>query len=183
MNDTNACPSNSGLPYASCCALLINVVTAAPGPEALTRAPHAAIPPQERPYIPETLHHAPRGDYDVTIESWGLELTRPLTMTRAQEVNLQLFSFLDLLVVVGITVLIIIAPIAVGRPWIAQRLNRRNASVQESGTPGWRFRGTFFVLSLLVATLFLSILITRNRLPDRATSETVIIVTPESQED
>ena len=64
MNDTSACPCNSGLPYASCCEPLIKGVCAAPSPEALMRARYSAFAHQEMPYLLETLHPGQRSDYD-----------------------------------------------------------------------------------------------------------------------
>lgn len=64
MNDANACPCNSGLPYADCCEPLIKGITAAPSPEALMRARYSAFAHQEMPYLLETLHPGQRSDYD-----------------------------------------------------------------------------------------------------------------------
>jgi SEC-C motif-containing protein len=64
MNDTTACPCNSGLSYANCCEPLIKSVSAAASPEALMRARYSAFVHQEMSYLLETLHPSQRSDYD-----------------------------------------------------------------------------------------------------------------------
>ena len=64
MNDTTACPCNSGLSYANCCEPLIKNVSAAASPEALMRARYSAFVHQEMSYLLETLHPSQRSDYD-----------------------------------------------------------------------------------------------------------------------
>ncbi len=129
----------------------------------------------------ETSLLLPRGDYDISVEGWGLNLSRPLAMTRSQEVNLQLLSYLDLLVIASIAALIVIVPILAGRPWLMHRSLRRASTVQTAPRQGWKIRGMTFVVCLLAAALIFSILITHNRQPDRTTSE-IVITTPVSEE-
>jgi SEC-C motif-containing protein len=64
MNDSTACPCNSGLSYSECCEPLIKGTVRAPGPEALMRARYSAFAHQEMPYLLETLHPGQRNDYD-----------------------------------------------------------------------------------------------------------------------
>jgi len=64
MNQSTACPCNSGLSYSDCCEPLIKGAIKAPGPEALMRARYSAFAQQEMPYLLETLHPEQRSDYD-----------------------------------------------------------------------------------------------------------------------
>jgi SEC-C motif-containing protein len=64
MNESPACPCNSGLPYDACCEPLIRGTAKAPGPEALMRARYSAFAHEEMPYLLETLHPGQRSDYD-----------------------------------------------------------------------------------------------------------------------
>ena len=64
MNESNACPCNSGLSYDACCEPLIRGIVKAPGPEALMRARYSAFAHEEMPYLLETLHPGQRNDYD-----------------------------------------------------------------------------------------------------------------------
>ena len=64
MNESTACPCNSGLPYDACCEPLIRGTVKAPGPEALMRARYSAFAHEEMPYLLETLHPGQRSDYD-----------------------------------------------------------------------------------------------------------------------
>ena len=64
MNESSACPCNSGLSYDACCEPLIRGTVKAPGPEALMRARYSAFAHEEMPYLLETLHPGQRNDYD-----------------------------------------------------------------------------------------------------------------------
>ena len=64
MNQSTACPCNSGKSYKDCCEPLIRGSIKAPGPEALMRARYSAFAQQEMPYLLETLHPGQRSDYD-----------------------------------------------------------------------------------------------------------------------
>ena len=64
MNDSTACPCQSGLSYDACCEPLIKGTRRAASPEALMRARYSAFAKAEMPFLRETLHPGQRSDYD-----------------------------------------------------------------------------------------------------------------------
>jgi hypothetical protein len=78
-----------------------------------------------------TLPALPRGDYTVTTLGPGPTMTRPLALSRDQDVDLDFYSWLDI-GAVGAVVLLL----AVGLPligWRRRRRHRRAAAVHEDG--------------------------------------------------
>jgi hypothetical protein len=71
-----------------------------------------------------TLHSLPRGEYVVSVEGPGIAFERPLALSREQTVELELLSYLDLGLGLGVLAAIALGLILVGRPHLA-RVPRR----------------------------------------------------------
>jgi hypothetical protein len=70
-----------------------------------------------------TLNHLPRGDYQITARGPGLRMSRPVSITRDQDVDLKILSYVDLAVV-----LVAALVFSVGLVWIGRRRRRRRQS-------------------------------------------------------
>lgn len=67
----------------------------------------------------------PRGSYEITVEGPGVSITRPLDLSRDQDVDLAVLSYLDLAVVTGTIVLFTLGLLLAGRPNLRSRLGAR----------------------------------------------------------
>jgi len=75
------------------------------------------------PHAELTLRSLPRGDYQVKARAAGISSARPVALSRDQEVDLRVVSWLDVAVVLAVLVSIALALLFVRRP--ARRLERR----------------------------------------------------------
>ncbi len=57
----------------------------------------------------------PRGNYKVSVDSWGLSARQPLSITRDQVVKIRVVSYLDISVMVGVLLAVAIGLIVIGR--------------------------------------------------------------------
>lgn len=91
----------------------------------------------ERHKIPEngrlTLRSLARGDYHVIVEAPGLKIARPVAVSRNQEVDLKVFSWLDVALLVFVLAAISFGLIVVRRPSLRRLPSIRRA---ERGRPG-----------------------------------------------
>lgn len=71
------------------------------------------------------LEDMPRGSYELTVAGAGVRLTRPLVLSRNQEFDLELLSWLDLAAVVVLGIGFCAIPIVVGRRRRARKPSRR----------------------------------------------------------
>jgi hypothetical protein len=69
-----------------------------------------------------TLSALPRGDYKVSVKAPGLSFIRPVSISRDQDVKLQVISYLDILVVVSVLVGIAATLVLARRPRMRRRL-------------------------------------------------------------
>jgi hypothetical protein len=77
-----------------------------------------------------TLQSLPRGTYDLKVKASGVSFTRPVSVSRKQEVELKVISWLDMLLAFGAIVALAIGLAIVRRPHLAQKLRlRRRATV------------------------------------------------------
>ena len=67
----------------------------------------------------------PRGRYEITVEGGGVSITRPLDLSRDQDVDLAVLSYLDLAVAAGTIVLFTLGLLLAGRPTLRSRLGAR----------------------------------------------------------
>lgn len=66
-----------------------------------------------------------RGDYHVAARGWGISFSRPVALSRDQQVELKFISYLDAGVVVAGVLLVALGLVALGRPGHAIALRRR----------------------------------------------------------
>ena len=78
-----------------------------------------------------TLPSLPRGDYEVSVDGPGLSFTRPVSVSREQQVDLSVVSTIDILVVLLAVAVVALALLLVGRPDLRTRIreSRRVGSV------------------------------------------------------
>jgi hypothetical protein len=62
-----------------------------------------------------TVHNLPRGDYEFTVDGPGLKISRPVSITRDQVVDLKLFTWVDIGVLVTAPLVVAVALLALGR--------------------------------------------------------------------
>lgn len=78
------------------------------------------------------LSSLPRGEYSVMIDGSGPRIARPLVLSRNQEVNLDMLTWLDIIVVGLIGLSFLIGPVVLGR-WIrhsrAEKVDGRNLAI------------------------------------------------------
>lgn len=67
----------------------------------------------------------PRGRYEITVEGPGVSITRPLDLSRDQDVDLAVLSYLDLAVAAGTIALFTLGLLLAGRPNLRSRLGAR----------------------------------------------------------
>ncbi len=86
----------------------------------------------------------PRGNYRATaFGPWGLAPSTPIALSRSQDVNLQVISYLDMLIVVVLGLSLVLGLLFIGRPEILSNLlawpHRMAFASSESPFPGnWR---------------------------------------------
>lgn len=68
------------------------------------------------------LESLPRGEYLVTVEGWGIPMTRPLDLSRDQDVKLEVVSYLDVFVVLLVITAGILGLLFIGRPRLLSAL-------------------------------------------------------------
>ncbi|MEA2305354.1 MAG: hypothetical protein QOH43_2634 [Solirubrobacteraceae bacterium] len=88
----------------------------------------------------EVLRRLPRGTYDVRVQAAGMGSTRPLALSRDQQLELSVVSYLDIAVVGGALTLVALLLVIVGRPGLRRRAfglgrRRRRAPATEGGAP------------------------------------------------
>ncbi len=71
-----------------------------------------------------TLDSLPRGEYQVSIDGPGISFSRPMALSRNQEVSVELISYLDIAVAALLVVSIILALLFVGRPRLRSAVRR-----------------------------------------------------------
>jgi hypothetical protein len=69
-----------------------------------------------------TLTALPRGDYKVSVDAPGFSFTRPVSISRDQQVKLQVISYLDVLVVLALVIGAAATLVLVRRPRMRRRL-------------------------------------------------------------
>lgn len=69
-----------------------------------------------------SLQALPRGTYVVTVDAPGLHTPRPVSVSQAQTVDLQVLTYLDVAVLLGIPSLVAVALVLVPRPALRARL-------------------------------------------------------------
>jgi hypothetical protein len=60
----------------------------------------------------------PRGEYWVVVEGPGMSFLRPVTLSRNQQVPLEVLSWIDIAFVFGVLFAIAVGLLLVGRPWL-----------------------------------------------------------------
>ncbi len=88
-----------------------------------------------------TLDALPRGDYKVTVEGPGISFTRPVSLSRNQEVRLEVVSYLDLALAGALLLALVLSLLFIGRPHLfglrrkARRVSRTKLQVEPVATP------------------------------------------------
>ena len=72
----------------------------------------------------EVLRRLPRGPYDVRVKSSGLAATQSLMLSRDQELELSVVSYLDVAVAGGAVIVVALLLVLVGRPGLRRRAFR-----------------------------------------------------------
>jgi hypothetical protein len=67
----------------------------------------------------------PRGTYDLKVKATGVSFTRPVSVSRNQEVELKVISWIDMLLAFGAIVALAVGLAVVRRPELAQKLRLR----------------------------------------------------------
>jgi hypothetical protein len=67
----------------------------------------------------------PRGDYVVRVEGPGVSFSRPVALSKSQDVELQVISWIDLVVVAGVLMVLAVALVLAGRPDLRPALRPR----------------------------------------------------------
>jgi hypothetical protein len=65
-----------------------------------------------------TVDRLPRGQYWVVVEGPGMSFLRPVSLSRNQNVPLEVLSWIDIAFVVGVVFAIALGLLLVGRPWL-----------------------------------------------------------------
>ena len=65
-----------------------------------------------------TIDRLPRGEYWVEVEGPGMSFLRPVTLSRDQQVPLEVLSWVDIAFVFGLLCAIALGLLLVGRPWL-----------------------------------------------------------------
>lgn len=76
-----------------------------------------------------TLQSLPRGDYRVSVDGPGVSFTRPVALSRNQEVSLEVISYLDILVVLILAAAIFFGLLFAGRPYLLTGLHQLTAAL------------------------------------------------------
>jgi hypothetical protein len=63
-----------------------------------------------------------RGDYRVVAQGWGISFSRPVALSRDQQVELKFISYLDVAVAMGLLLLVVLGLVVAGRPGMARAL-------------------------------------------------------------
>ena len=69
-----------------------------------------------------TLRTLPRGPYEVDVEGPRVSFTRPLSLSRDQDLQLQVITWLDFAVVLLLLVAIVVGLMLIGRPRLVRRI-------------------------------------------------------------
>jgi hypothetical protein len=72
-----------------------------------------------------TLPSLPRGTYDVKVVASGVSFTRPVSVSRKQEVELKVISYLDMLLAAGALVALAVGLLLARRPHLTRAIRRR----------------------------------------------------------
>ena len=72
-----------------------------------------------------TLPSLPRGTYDVKVVASGVSFTRPVSVSRKQEVELKVISYLDMLLAFAALVLFAVGLLLARRPHLTRAIRRR----------------------------------------------------------
>src|SRR4051794_2097099 len=72
-----------------------------------------------------TLQSLPRGTYDLKVKASGVSFTRPVSVSRNQEVELKVISWLDMLLAIGAVVALAIGLALVRRPHLVKAIRRK----------------------------------------------------------
>jgi hypothetical protein len=92
-----------------------------------------------------TLPSLPRGEYRVSVEGPGISFERPLALSREQTVELEVLSYLDLALSLGVLVAVALGLLLLGRPHLVRaprRLSSRLSRKLEHRVPIARRRLT-----------------------------------------
>jgi len=83
-----------------------------------------------------TLQALPRGEYRISVDGPGMSFSRPLALSKDQEVNLEILSYLDVAVVLAFLTFLGFGLVLIGRPHLRHALRGRltppSASVKGS---------------------------------------------------
>lgn len=104
-----------------------------------------------------TLASLPRGEYQVVLEGPGLRLERPVTLTRDQDVDLKLFSWIDIALVVLGGLVFLSIPVAIGH-----RRRRARGAVDGSELAAAELLSLDDVMSYADVTLTEALLLVRE---------------------
>jgi hypothetical protein len=69
-----------------------------------------------------TLPSLPRGSYDVDVEGGGVSFSRPLSLSRNQDLELQVITWLDFAAALMLLLTIVVGLLLIGRPRLARRV-------------------------------------------------------------
>ena len=72
-----------------------------------------------------TLPSLPRGTYDVKVVASGVSFTRPVSVSRNQEVELKVVSYLDMVLAIGALLALALGLLVARRPHLIAKLRRR----------------------------------------------------------
>jgi hypothetical protein len=72
-----------------------------------------------------TLPALPRGTYDVKVKAAGVSFTRPVSVSRNQEVELKVISYLDMALAAGALIALAVGLLLARRPHIVEAVRRR----------------------------------------------------------
>lgn len=72
-----------------------------------------------------TLPKLPRGEYWIEVEAPGFSFLRPVTLSRNQEVDLEVLSYLDIGLVVGVLISLALGLLLLGRPYVLRYVGLR----------------------------------------------------------
>jgi hypothetical protein len=71
----------------------------------------------------------PRGTYNLKVAASGISFTRPVSVSRNQEVELKVISYLDMVLAFGAMISIAVGLLLARRPDMRRKLLRRRAKV------------------------------------------------------
>ena len=83
-----------------------------------------------------TIDALPRGEYFIEVKGPGLSFVHPVALSRDQDVDLQVLTYLDISVALALGGIAVIGVLFVGRPYLFRRLRRRRHRAPVAHTPG-----------------------------------------------